>query len=56
MIPVLMTLTLTQGHMTAQKLEVAQSFSLELQKATQMFIMLDYITEMASKKPCKYDD
>ena len=49
-----MTLLFTQGHRVTGKLERVQLFSCKLHEATQMFVMVDCVSEIAVKRSCKY--
>ena len=49
-----MVLLSTQGLRLPGKLELVLFFRYKVYKATQMFVMVDYVREMTSKKSCKY--
>ena len=51
-----MTLMFTQSHRVTEKVEVVQSLRCKMHKATQMFVMVDYVRKMTVKTSCNYGE
>ena len=57
LIPVRMTLTFTQGHRVARKLELVQSFCCNVvYEGTQIFAVVDHVHGETARKGCKYGE